>query len=180
MDEEDVEAIKADLAKISNVSSQVMELTGQLVEIFKQKAEEVVQNNAQMFFATQLQTYSELTSDELLDALCFFCDFIENTSHHNNQDMLSDLSKKFLEISETPIGQSDDLKQTIAYGLGVFGYFCQKGRFLDYVPKSAVLMKTMIAGPDALDDDRILSTESTMGAIAKLCYKHMDGKHFTE
>jgi len=32
-----------------------MELTGQLVEIFKNKAFEVVKNNAQAFFANQLQ-----------------------------------------------------------------------------------------------------------------------------
>ena len=158
-----------------------MELTGQLVDIFKLKAEQVVQDNAQMFFAGQLQSYEELTEDELIDALCFFCDFIEHTSHHNNQDMLCDLSKKFLEIVSTPLGQSsDDIKQTVAYGLGVFGLFCQKGRFLDFIPKCAALMKSMIAGDDAFDDDKIIITESTMGAIAKLCYKHMDGKHFTE
>jgi len=35
MDEEDMEQIKQDLAKVSGVASQIMELTGQLVEIFK-------------------------------------------------------------------------------------------------------------------------------------------------
>ena len=34
-DEEDMERVKQDLAKVSKVACEVMELTGQLVEIFK-------------------------------------------------------------------------------------------------------------------------------------------------
>jgi hypothetical protein len=46
IDEEDIEKVKQDLAKVSDVACQVMELTGQLVEIFKNRAFEVVKNNA--------------------------------------------------------------------------------------------------------------------------------------
>jgi hypothetical protein len=35
-----------------------------------------------------LEIYQELTEDELLDALCFFCDFVENTDAHKDQAML--------------------------------------------------------------------------------------------
>lgn len=51
IDEEDIEKVKQDLAKVSNVACQIMELTGQLVEVFKNRAYEVVKNNAQTFFA---------------------------------------------------------------------------------------------------------------------------------
>jgi glycerol-3-phosphate O-acyltransferase len=51
IDEEDIEKVKEDLAKVSKVASEVMELTGQLVEIFKNRAYDVVKVNAQTFFA---------------------------------------------------------------------------------------------------------------------------------
>lgn len=54
IDEEDVERLKMDLAKVSSVACQVMELTGQLVEIFKEKASQMVAENAKPFFWEQL------------------------------------------------------------------------------------------------------------------------------
>jgi hypothetical protein len=46
LDEEDIERIKEDLAKMTTVTSQVMELTGQLVEIFKDFAAATVKAGA--------------------------------------------------------------------------------------------------------------------------------------
>jgi hypothetical protein len=80
MDEEDVERIKEDLAKMTSVTTQVMELTGQLVEIFKKDAEQTVRTGAFTYFAGILQDYNSVTEDEVIDALCFFCDFVEHTS----------------------------------------------------------------------------------------------------
>jgi hypothetical protein len=80
MDEEDVERIKEDLAKMTSVTTQVMELTGQLVEIFKKDAEQTVRTGAFAYFAGILQDFNSVTEDEVIDALCFFCDFVEHTS----------------------------------------------------------------------------------------------------
>ena len=46
MDEEDLEQIKEELAKVGNLASQVMEVTGQLCDIFKDAAFETVRDNA--------------------------------------------------------------------------------------------------------------------------------------
>ena len=51
IDAEDEEKLKKDLAKVSDVACQVMELTGQLVEVFKNRAYAVVRDNAVQFFA---------------------------------------------------------------------------------------------------------------------------------
>jgi hypothetical protein len=101
-----MEKVKKDLAKVSNVASQVMELTGQLVEIFKNQSYLVVRDNAQAFFTSQLNMYAELTEDELLDALCFFCDYIENTDACKDGKMLNDISRKFLDICTTEIAEN--------------------------------------------------------------------------
>jgi len=57
-----------------------MELTGQLVEIFKDGAAEVVKQNSLSYWAEMLQSYGEITEEEVIDALCYFCDVIDNTS----------------------------------------------------------------------------------------------------
>ena len=85
-----------------------MELTGQLVEIFKNRAYVAVRDNAQAFFYNQLQQYRELTEDELLDALCFFCDFVENTDARTEAAAVNLLAEKFLEISMADPAQKPD------------------------------------------------------------------------
>jgi hypothetical protein len=37
----------------------------------------------------------------------------------------------------------------------------------------------MVSAPDAFDEDRLCTTESSMGALAKLCYVHIDGDVLT-
>ena len=80
IDEEDMETIKEEFAKIGRLGSQTMELTGQLVEIFKDQAAEVVKTNSLSYWAALLQSFNDLTEEEVLDALCYFCDVIDNTS----------------------------------------------------------------------------------------------------
>jgi len=54
IDEEDMDVIQEEIAKISKVASQTMEVTGQLYEIFQAKAEDVIKENAHWYWAEQL------------------------------------------------------------------------------------------------------------------------------
>jgi len=54
IDEEDMEKIKEEMSKVGRVASQVMELTGQLVEKFKDQAFEVVDTNSKAYWAAQM------------------------------------------------------------------------------------------------------------------------------
>jgi hypothetical protein len=51
MDEEDFEKIKGDIAEVGKLSEQVMELSGQLCDIYKNNAFDLIKDNAQTFFA---------------------------------------------------------------------------------------------------------------------------------
>ena len=66
----------------------------------------MVKDNAYPFFFNQLNMFSELTEDELLDAICFFCDFIENTDACKDAKSLNEISKKFLDICTTEIAEN--------------------------------------------------------------------------
>jgi len=150
-----MERVKQDLAKVSRVACQVMELTGQLVEIFKDQAYPVVRDNAQPFFFTQLSMYNELTEDELLDALCFFCDFVENTDAKKDHKLVNDLGQKYLQICQTDMAEdSRDIQQTIAYGFGVFGYCLPKSQFAVLAPAVGVC-KLILQVEDAFEEDQV-------------------------
>lgn len=133
LDEEDIDRIKEDLARVSSVMTQVMELTGQLVEIFKDQAESVVKNNAQSYFANTLQNFANVSEDEIIDSLCFFCDFIEHTSASKDTATVSQLTQKYIEIAASKHGEDDNVAHTVAYALGEFGYILPKEDFAPFL-----------------------------------------------
>lgn len=100
IDEEDIENLKSEeFGKISKVSTQVMELTGQLCEIFKNRALVVVRDNAAPYFTETLLNFKELNDDELLSTLCFWCDYVENTDANKDSNAVNQLAAKFYEVS---------------------------------------------------------------------------------
>jgi len=64
-----------------------MEVCGQLCDIFGDAAYETIRNNTLTFFATQLQNFLQMTSDDMIDSMCFFCDFMQHTKAHDDTAM---------------------------------------------------------------------------------------------
>ena len=95
--------------------------------------------------------------------------------------MLNELATKFLEICHTETAENSDfVQQTIAYGFGVFAINLPKGGFQPgTLLQAAAVCKGILSGDDAFDEERIVCTESTLGAIAKMAYNHLDGKNIT-
>ena len=60
IDEEDIEKIKEEMAQVGRVASQVMELTGQLVEKFKDQALPCIESSSKAYWVNQLQNQAEL------------------------------------------------------------------------------------------------------------------------
>lgn len=80
----------------------------------------MIKSNFLNYFALNLNNYKNLSESELLDATCFFCDFIEY-SFHTDANMITELNTKFLEIFNSTT--SMDVKQTLSYGFGVFSMY---------------------------------------------------------
>lgn len=51
--------------------------------------------------------------------------------------------------------------------------------FAPYLAKSAALFKAHVSKEDAFEDENIISTENTLGGLAKLGYAHLEGTHVT-
>jgi hypothetical protein len=132
LDEEDIENIKDELAKVCNAATYVMEISGQLVLNFGEQVATMVKENILTFFALNLNGYKDLSESELLDATCFFCDFVEY-AYHTDIAMMVELTNKFLEIFNST--DSMDVKQTLSYGMGVFAIFTPTTNYTTLLPK---------------------------------------------
>lgn len=60
IDEEDMENIKDEMAKVGRVASQIMELSGQLVEKFKDAALPVIESSCKEYWIKQLSEHASL------------------------------------------------------------------------------------------------------------------------
>jgi len=77
-----------------------------------------------------------------------------------------------------PAQKPDSVQQTICYGFGVFAMNLSNGDF-EVMPQAVARCKLFVSGEDAFDEERIVATESTLGALAKIAYNHMDGKYIS-
>lgn len=134
IDEEDMDKIKEEMSKVGRVASQVMELTGQLVEKFKDQAFEVVDTNSKAYWVAQMQAMAGLNDEEVCDVLCFFCDFVDNTSFKNDVAAVTQLAQKFVEITNNEaLMENDIVRHTVAYGIGAFAHALPKEAFQPFL-----------------------------------------------
>ena len=144
IDEEDMDKIKDEMAEVGRAAEQAMELAGQLTEKFGERAFAVVDSSSKAYWATQLHGFAELTVDEVLNALCFWCDFVDNTSIRNDVSVVTQLVEKYLEVlSHSEFSDDDFIKHTVAYGLGAFAYALPKEAFAPYVTRSVGIIKSV-------------------------------------
>jgi len=181
IDEEDLEKIKEEMAEVGRVASQAMELSGQLVEKFGDRAFSAVDSSSKAYWATQLHGFSELTEEELLDALCFWCDFVDNTSIKSDVGTITQLTEKFLEIlSHADFSESDMVKHTVAYGLGAFAHVLPREAFQPFLARAVGIIKAVTMRDEAFSEENMEATENAMGALAKIAYKHSGSSDVTE
>jgi hypothetical protein len=167
-DEEDVENMKENLAQLTAPSTYVMEISGQLVLNFGEMVGQMVKTNLLNYFALNLNNYKNLSESELLDATCFFCDFIEY-SYHNDAAMITELNTKFFEIFKNT--DSMDVKQTLSYGFGVFAMYIPPATYqTTLLPQVFSAITSMVSDKDAYTEDNVVATESALGAMGKLVY----------
>lgn len=155
-------------------------MTGQLVEIFQSKAEGIVKENAHWYWANQLTNHAQITDFEVLDAMCYFCDYVENTNAKDDIPTLVELTQKYIDVLGSKHGEDDLMRHTIAYGLGEFGYFIPTAQFAPFLAKALEIIKPVAYAEDGFEEDNIEKTENSMGAMLKLTYKHLDGNSLTK
>lgn len=124
---------------------------------------------------------SELNDEEVCDVLCFFCDFVDNTSFKNDVAAVTQLAQKFVEITNNEgLMENDIVRHTVAYGIGAFAHALPKEAFQPYLAQSITYIKGITMRDEAFSPDNMEATENAMGALARIAYKHIDGTNVTE
>lgn len=108
-----------------------------------------------------------------MDVLCFFCDFVDNTSISKDVTVVSQLTEKFLAVlSHEDFSESDLVKHTVAYGLGAFAHALPREAYQPFLARSVGIIKAITMQDEAFSPDNMEATENAMGALAKIAYKH--------
>lgn len=128
----------------------------------------MVKSNLMTYFALNLNGYKNISESELLDATCFFCDFIEYAYTNTDQSMLLELNTKYLEIFKWT--DSMDVKQTVSYGMGVFAMFITPTAYKPIIKESYNAVISMINNKEAFEEDNVVATETAIGALGKMIY----------
>ena len=133
----------------------------------------MVRTNIMTYFALNLNNYKNISESELLDATCFFCDLVEY-AYNTDEAMNVELSNKFMEIFKWT--DSIDVKQTLSYGMGIFASHIPQTSYAKILPNTFQAVISMITAQDAYEDENIVATETAVGALGKLIYKHKDNQ----
>jgi len=179
LDEEDQEKITEELAKLCRASTEIMEASGQLSFAFKDRAAPHIKGHLMDYFAANLKSFKKLDDDELIDAACFFCDYIEHASGADHQLNL-EIGQKFLEV----FGHTEniDVKQSVVYGLGVIAMQTPEGAFSVVKPQVQHCIHQMVSAKDAYEEENVVATECAISSLGKLVYFQNLGdeaaKHF--
>lgn len=74
-----------------------MEVSGQLATAYELEIGLLLKTYLYEFYLRNLASYQSISDDETVDALCFFCDFIDLT-YKSDLNMILELTNKFVEI----------------------------------------------------------------------------------
>ena len=113
--------------------------------------------------------------------MCFWCDVVDNTSAAQDTNVVSYLTQQYINALSNPEHVESDLAlHTITYGLGQYGYLMSKEAFAPHLERASTLMKGITRREEAFSEENMEATENAMGAILKLCYRHIDGNNLKE
>lgn len=150
MDEEDLDAVKEQLAKMCKPATYVMEICGQLSMTFKADVEPMIKANVAPYFAKLLNNFKNNDDDETIDSICFFCDHF-NYCQHTDGAMMAEVATKFGQIYES--NDNPDVRQSVVYGMGIFSQFMPEAQFANFRQSFMTLFKGMISSANAFSDE---------------------------
>ena len=81
MDEDEINAIQEEMARISGVASNVVNLAFELAHKFRVQVEQVLVSSSKDYWDNQLRSFKSLKEDEIDDSLMFFNCLVEWTNY---------------------------------------------------------------------------------------------------
>lgn len=141
-DEDQKEGFKGEYESYNDLMQIVMEISGNLMKIYKEKSDNLIFTNIIPYYYKSLSS-PEATDNELLYAICAFDDLLENCSEEIYNKSIVDILNHFFNILCKT--KNIDLIQSIIYGFGVFSKRTSQELFNQfYFPISKVIFKLIL------------------------------------
>jgi hypothetical protein len=118
-----------------------MEISGHLFKAYKERLTPYVNTEIGQVFLVTLNKYKEKNYDEVLDAVCFMCDYIEYGGKEAFQLAYDKLSTIFLELAQKYLKTEErGMIQSVGFGLGVIA---QRASYEEFKPFLAETCKVL-------------------------------------
>lgn len=171
-DEDDEEPLREDFDHLSEVSRRLMELSGNFFRIYKEPLTALVTKSLYDSFLGHWQSDVARTkfnsSQEILSAICFFCDFMEYSelvAFNMFYPIFIDLTSKYKDTNE-------DIIQSIVYGYGIICKRISREDFAKVKEQVATMIVNLIQRP--VNEENELTFDNAIGALGKMVYYQLN------
>ncbi|CAG9323812.1 unnamed protein product [Blepharisma stoltei] len=166
--EEEITEIEDDENADDSVLQKVMEIVGKMLKSFKTQFQPIFLEYFKNLYG-ELLYKPNATENEILYAICVFCDYVEFTGDliaiDGNSPVLEQLIKNCYQVNV-------DIRQTSAYGLGLAAQFGDRAIFRRYLQETLKALNYIISLPDCKSEQLFVSTECAVGALGKIAIFH--------
>lgn len=174
LDEEDNEQYLNGLDEIEKVYLYVMEISGQLMRIYREDVTDLMRDQLFQLFVDNINK-SENTQHEVIDSLCFFIDCCEFLSHDYLLSVYKEMFEKFSDIYEQYKDDEDrDIVQSLSFGLGVIAARITNEQFSYYADRVYSILEEVINVPERMSEENSYATENALSSLLKLVYFQKD------
>ena len=150
------------------VVSHIMDLSGALLKRYRDQLDDVLTSSGLIDLFTKPLGEKQLKASMLMDPLCFLGETMDYASVGMFQKLASTYIPRLFELLEAEAQDDIDLQQNIAYILGVVAHRATPAQFKPMAEMVSNKLISLITHPEAKDDDRIIATETFVGALGKV------------
>lgn len=148
IDAADEDEIKEELYKISGAATYINECADIIMSTYKGDSTQTINDCVKFYMAKIIQEYKSVSERELQDATFFFMEFVEHCAGSDLM-MVYELTTQFTEITQWCKADMIDVRQNLAYGIGVMARYVNREAFKALVPQAIEAIEHILSHPEA-------------------------------
>lgn len=145
-----------------------MDLSGSLLKRYRGQLDDMLEGSGLIDLFAQTLTDKHATAEMLIDPICFFGETMDYASLSLFQKLAQLYIPRLFELLVTVGTDNVDIQQNIAYILGVVAQRASTEQFAPMKEMVSTRLIELINHPEAKGDDRIIATETFIGALGRV------------
>lgn len=145
-----------------------MDLSGSLLKRYRGQLDGILEESGLIGLFAHSLTDKHATPEMLIDPLCFFGETMDYASLEMFQKLAQLYIPRMFELLVSVGSDNIDIQQNIAYILGVVAQRATSEQFTPMKEMVSSQLIQLINHPEAKSDDRIIATETFIGALGRV------------